>query len=304
MYSAAGVSQSEIKDYIINYQHDNYRIVVEAVYWFGYLWPEVIVPYDNGNGPLYFYGTIKELAAFESGNPTLQKEVGVNQTYLDGSWHFAQYTNGMCATALMLKEDDKYSGMKVISETKNSRSRYSYSQILKSDQSFGIHVILREQVSEKWATYDATKYGGTVGTSPGKTPKMSEIAGFGEDTWREVTVIKYYEEAVKQPNGKITYQKVSGPHKQTKICMTIEVQDEPGWVLKEFTQTQADHGWALYGNINKRDKNHTGFSPATVEVDTDRGWKYLIVWLVKDADPIDLAPKTEEVELELSESEI
>ena len=124
MYSAAGVSQSEIKDYIINYQHDNYRIVVEAVYWFGYLWPEVIVPYDNGNGPLYFYGTIKELAAFESGNPTLQKEVGVNQTYLDGSWHFAQYTNGMCATALMLKEDDKYSGMKVISETKNSRSRY------------------------------------------------------------------------------------------------------------------------------------------------------------------------------------
>ena len=89
VYSAAGVSQSEIKDYIINYQHDNYRIVVEAVYWFGYLWPEVIVPYDNGNGPLYFYGTIKELAAFESGNPTLQKEVGVNQTYLDGSWHFA-----------------------------------------------------------------------------------------------------------------------------------------------------------------------------------------------------------------------
>lgn len=100
---------------------------------------------------------------------------------------------------------------------------------------------------------------------------MSEIAGFGEDTWREVTVIKYYEEAVKQPNGKIKYQKVSGPHKQTKICMTIEVQDEPGWVLKEFTQTQEDHGWELYGNINKREKNHTGFSPATVEVDTDRG---------------------------------
>ena len=58
------------------------------------------------------------------------------------------------------------------------------------------------------------------------------------------------------------------------------------------------------GNINYRDKNHTGFSPATVDVDIDRGRKYLIVWLVKDADPIDLAPQTEEVELELSESEI
>ena len=99
---------------------------------------------------------------------------------------------------------------------------------------------------------------------------MSEIAGFGEDTWREVTVIKYYEELVKQSDGRTVYRKVSGPHRQTKICMTIEVQDEPGWVLKEFTQTQADHGWALYGNINKREKNHTGFSPATVEVDIDR----------------------------------
>ena len=82
------------------------------------------MPYDKGNGQVYFYGTIKELAKLESENLVLQKDVGVNQTYLDGSWHFARYTNGMCATALMLKEDDTYSGMKVISETKNSRSRY------------------------------------------------------------------------------------------------------------------------------------------------------------------------------------
>ena len=82
------------------------------------------MPYDKGNGQVYFYGTIKELAKLESENLVLQKDVGVNQTYLDGSWHFARYTNGMCATALMLKEDDTYSGMKVISETKNVRSRY------------------------------------------------------------------------------------------------------------------------------------------------------------------------------------
>ena len=124
VFGAAEVPAQTVKKYVDNYQHDNYRIVVEAVYWFGYLIPEVVVPYDDGNGPVYFYGTVKELAALESGDPILQKAVGVNQTYLDGSWHFARYTNGMCATALMLKEDDTYSGMKVISETKNVRSRY------------------------------------------------------------------------------------------------------------------------------------------------------------------------------------
>ena len=49
---------------------------------------------------------------------------------------------------------------------------------------------------KKWATYDAREYGGELGKSPGVTPKMPPLAGMENvtTTWRDVTVIKYYEE--------------------------------------------------------------------------------------------------------------
>ena len=108
---------------------------------------------------------------------------------------------------------------------------------------FGIHIIRKEQASEKWATYDATKYGGTKGNSPGVTPKMPPLAGMGDTatTWRDVTVVKYYEEYT-ETNGKRKYSTVSGPYETKSICLQIEIQTEPGWTLQEFIQTQADLG--------------------------------------------------------------
>lgn len=59
-----------------------------------------------------------------------------------------------------------------------------------------MHIVNKEQASEKWATYDAREYGGELGKSPGVTPKMPPLAGMENvtTTWRDVTVIKYYEE--------------------------------------------------------------------------------------------------------------
>ena len=74
---------------------------------------------------------------------------------------------------------------------------------------------------------------------------MPPLAGMGDTatTWRDVTVVKYYEEYT-TVNGKRKYSTVSGPYETKSICLQIEIQEEKetGWTLHEFIQTQADLG--------------------------------------------------------------
>ena len=64
---------------------------------------------------------------------------------------------------------------------------------------------------------------------------MPPLAGMGDTatTWRDVTVVKYYEEYT-TVNGKRKYSTVSGPYETKSICLQIEIQTEPGWTLQEF----------------------------------------------------------------------
>ena len=244
---ATGMSKSETSDLLERYQLGELRIVVEAIYWFGYAGdyeivereipepvmgpdpenPENIIqigtttrkekervylngfksyPYDGAR--LYVYGTAKEIASFERSelatDPLAVQQLGmdkVNQYCQYGTDFAYNYSNANFGTAIQLEETDGdgFSGMgKIPSPTGyyNGSPLYSYNQITAPYAGFGMHIVNKEQASEKWATYDASAYGGPVGKSPGVTPKMPPLAGMENvtTTWRDVTVIKYYEE--------------------------------------------------------------------------------------------------------------
>ena len=151
----------------------------------------------------WVYGTIRETAAFEQskiGDVGFRKGTGmdkVSPTCQYGTEQFYGHTNQLMATTLYLKETDGdgFSGMGTIGSP-SYNGLYSYSQIKNKSEGFATHIIRKEQASEKWATWDASAYGGPVGKSPGVTPKMPPLAGMENvtTTWRDVTVIKYYEE--------------------------------------------------------------------------------------------------------------
>ena len=142
-----------------------------------------------------------------------------------GEW-LGRYTNGACATALLLVETDEFSGFGPPTlGTDYGGDRYSYETILTDKQGWDMHVVLKERVSEKWATWDSTKYGGYQEASPGVAPKQPEIPGVDNTKIHPVTVIKYYElEKVERDSSgkkKTVYETVTGPTRQTKICTTI-----------------------------------------------------------------------------------
>ena len=274
VYKLSGKSTATISDYIEKFHLGEYRLVVEAVYWFGYVrnYEEVPVPktkvvekqvdvpkeVPNPEDPdktitvvekqtiqetieyeelewkqlpytnpktaqtyevrhyiapdqskvTWVYGTIRETAAFEQtqiGTEDFRKGTGmdkVSPTCQYGTEQFHSHTNGLMATTLNLKEPDAgFSSMGTIGSPSSTCSchgdaLYSYSQIKNKSEGFATHIIRKEQASEKWATWDASAYGGPVGKSPGVTPKMPPLAGMENvtTTWRDVTVIKYYEE--------------------------------------------------------------------------------------------------------------
>ena len=324
VYAAAGISDDTISKYIEQFQLGNYRLVVEAIYWIGYVrtyeklpvatkvevevenWVDVEVQVPDPKNPnktittiekqkqidkvtrteyplewvklpytnpltgdthnrrhyvnkgqtkdLWVYGTIKEIAAYEKSQANTEQFVKGTGTHmiLDGRYGTSQFyghTNGLMATTLYLSKDNdetNFSEMKTVGAPSNSYNGfqiYNYDEITNPSLGFGTHIIRKEQASEKWATWNATKYGGTKGNSPGVTPKMPPLAGMGDTatTWRDVTVVKYYEEYT-TVNGKRKYSTVSGPYETKSICLQIEIQTEPGWTLQEFTQTQADLG--------------------------------------------------------------
>ena len=248
---AAGISKSETSDLLERYQLGELRIVVEAIYWFGYAGDyefQTVTEYEPVMGPdpenpentiqigtrpirteklvylganvwksypydgarLYVYGTAKEIASFERSelatDPDAVIELGmdkVNQYCQYGTDFAYNYSNANFGTAIQLEETDGdgFSGMgKIPSPTGyyNGSPLYSYNQITAPSAGFGMHIVNKEQASEKWATWNVglVVEGGPVGKSPGVTPKMPPLAGMENvtTTWRDVTVIKYYEE--------------------------------------------------------------------------------------------------------------
>ena len=267
VFGRAGDDTALLRD---RYLSGDYRIVVEAIYYFRPItWKQTTMVRNNST--FWIYGTIRNIAQYLN-IPAIAQLVSETPYYGGGRW-IGIFTNGDFATALKLVETDEYSGFGPPTAKKGNSSGEGgwllYSDITAPKQGWGMHVVYRDKVEEQWATYDASAYGGSIGESPGSAPEMPSIPTT-TTSWRKVSIVKFYEEAVKRSDGRTVYRTVSGPYKRDQICRTIEVQNEPGWVLKEFTQTQADHGWELYGNINKRDKNHTGTQAATVEVDIDR----------------------------------
>lgn len=400
VYKLAGKPTYKISDYIEKFHLGQYRIVVEAIYWFGYVRMYEYLPVEKqvqetvdkiiekeipdpedptktilttetvketvtrieyewhwinlkdaddykGAGPYknpitgeihdvrhynspdtnkvtWVYGTIKEIAAFEKsqiGNEKFVKGTGMDYVHPScqyGTRQLRGYTNGLMATTLHLaKVDDGFSGMSTISSPSyylEPNDLYSYDQILDTSQGFGIHIIRKEQASEKWATWDTTAYGGSVGKSPGVTPKMPPLAGMENvtTTWRDVTVIKYYEERSKnEVTGKYEYNTVSGPYKTKSICLQIEIQTEPGWTLKEWHKAYDDPNEALYQDI--KTKFEVNNIPTTVTMEPDGGLDTLVIWHVREAPPKPKPTPTPQPtpgtvdttgQLELSESEI
>ena len=239
VFTAAGSQTHVVSEYIENFHKGEYRIVVEGIYWYGYVrsnktietvttikeqvpdqedpdkmitverqeWTktdtQVKEAYHSTYNRMWFYGTVKELADYEQGtlatDPTHRKDLGMDKidpTFQSGTYWLFGHTNSLMATTLQLVTPDEFSGLGGISGAGGAMGGYTYSQIQNPGDSYGIHVIRREQASEKWATYDASAYGGPVGKSPGVTPKMPPLAGMENvtTTWRDVTVIKYYEE--------------------------------------------------------------------------------------------------------------
>lgn len=255
MFTAAGSQTHVVSEYIENFHKGEYRIVVEGIYWYGYVrsnktieiattdkikvpdpkqpdkFPEVYIEkevpgetikqdtqvkeaYPSAYNRMWVYGTIKEIAAYEQGtlatDPTHRKDLGMDKidpTFQSGTYWLFGHTNSLMATTLQLVTPDEFSGLGGISGAGGAMGGYTYSQIQNPGESYGIHVIRREEASEKWATWDASAYGGPVGKSPGVTPKMPPLAGMENvtTTWRDVTVIKYYEEySTDKETGKST----------------------------------------------------------------------------------------------------
>lgn len=234
VFTAAGSQTHVVSEYIENFHKGEYRIVVEGIYWYGYVRsnkttmvdqtitdpkdPEktttIKVPqdtqvkeaYPSAYNRMWVYGTIKEIAKYEQSelatNETHRKDLGMDKidpTFQSGTYWLFGHTNSLMATTLQLVTPDEFSGLGGISGAGGAMGGYTYSQIQNPGESYGIHVIRREEASEKWATYDAREYGGELGKSPGVTPKMPPLAGMENvtTTWRDVTVIKYYEESEK-----------------------------------------------------------------------------------------------------------
>lgn len=235
MFTAAGSQTHVVSEYIENFHKGEYRIVVEGIYWYGYVRSnktivqdiekevpdpkdpdktitvvertetdtQVMEEYPSVYTRMWVYGTIKEIAAYEQSqlatNETHRKDLGMDKidpTFQSGTYWLFGHTNSLMATTLQLVTPDEFSGLGGISGAGGAMGGYTYSQIQNPGESYGIHVIRREEASEKWATYDAREYGGELGKSPGVTPKMPPLAGMENvtTTWRDVTVIKYYEE--------------------------------------------------------------------------------------------------------------
>ena len=234
IYTVFGHAGDDVVELLDKYSSGDYRIVVEAIYYFRPItWKQTTMVRNNST--FWIYGTIRNIAQYLN-IPAIAQLVSETPYYGGGRW-IGIFTNGDFATALKLVETDEYSGFGPPTAKQGNSSGEGgwllYSDITAPKQGWGMHVVYRDKVEEQWATYDASAYGGSIGESPGSAPEMPSIPTT-TTSWRKVSIVKFYEEAVKQSNGMTVYRTVSGPYKRDQICRTIEVQNEPGWVLKGY----------------------------------------------------------------------
>lgn len=293
-----GAVDGNWEDLLYQYDNGDACIVVEGIYWYRPVAKNQSFFLNNG-ATGWVYGTTKNIALWSAGKANDLSEVPY---YGGGPW-MGVYTNSSFATALTLIEnDDKYTGYKAPSgEGHNSSGEggiFTYSDLDQSQQGYNMHIIFREKVQEKWYTYMTPT--GVTGGSPGPAPEMPPLNGQTDERIRPVTVIKYYE-LINHKNGKVEYENAGGPFKETKICRTIEVQEEPGWDLVEHFQQTSEQMPSLWNDLTVP-KFKRKFSATTVEVTEPN--KVLYVLFRKEGTTIEEEEDPEGVEMVLTESEI
>lgn len=286
------------EDLLYQYDNGDACIVVEGLYWYRPVAKNQSYFINNGDIG-WVYGTTKNIALWSAGKANYLSETPY---YGGGPW-LGVYTNSSFATALTLIENDnKYTGYKAPSgEGHNSSGEggiFTYSDLDQSQQGYNMHIIFREKVQEKWYTYMTPT--GVTGGSPGPAPEMPPLNGQTDERIRPVTVIKYYE-LINHKNGKVEYENAGGPFKETKICRTIEVQEEPGWDLVEHFQQTSEQMPSLWNDLTVP-KFKRKFSATTVEVTEPN--KVLYVLFRKEGTTIEEEEDPEGVEMVLTESEI
>lgn len=235
-------------EYIKKYEECEYRIVVEALYWY-----DAIDYEQNYIGTVY--GTIRDIARF---NQEYSQLVSNKDGVGGGPW-LGNATNDSMCTALELVETDEFSGWGphrgTGSNSGGEGGQYSYADILTDKEGFAMHIIYKLKSSELWFTNDASQVGGPTEPSPGNTPTMGNPGnGIEVETIRPVTVVKHYEQVNTRADGSTYNEPVAGPYKRIQICRTIQIQNEAGasggeWNLTRwFTSTDQSvrSKWELY----------------------------------------------------------
>lgn len=235
-------------EYIKKYEECEYRIVVEALYWY-----DAIDYEQNYIGTVY--GTIRDIARFNQDYSQLIS----NKNGVGGGTWLGNATNDSMCTALELVETDEFSGWGphrgTGSNSGGEGGQYSYADILTDKEGFAMHIIYKLKSSELWFTNDASQVGGPAEPSPGNTPTMGNPGnGIEVETIRPVTVIKHYEQINTRADGSTYNEPVAGPYSRIQICRTIQIQNEAGasggeWNLTRWF-TSNDQGvrskWELY----------------------------------------------------------
>lgn len=244
-YGADGAAAAS--EYIKKYEWCEYRIVVEAIYWYD------VVDY-NCDYIDTIAGTVRDIARYNQENQLISKTGGVG----GGPWLGVATNDSMC-TALELVETDEFSGWGphrgTGSNSGGEGGQYSYADILTDKEGFAMHIIYKLKSSELWFTNDASQVGGPTEPSPGNTPNMGNPGnGIVVEIIRPVTVIKHYEQINTRADGSTYNEPVAGPYSRIQICRTIQIQNEAGasggeWNLTRWF-TSNDQGvrskWELY----------------------------------------------------------
>lgn len=216
----------DLVDLLTGYAEGRYRIVVEAIYWWRPVSYNGALMKDASGNRTWFYGTIKNGAAFDNHIRHLISENGLP----GGGKYLGYYTNQVMTTALTLDDTDTgFSGFTPIPQdaganTSGEGGIYTYSEIQQGKVGYGMHIIYREKAEEKWYTYKSPS--GATGGPEAESPEMPDIPGVQTGgKFRPVTIIKYYEERAVQQDGKTKsdWKTVSGPYSRPQVCRSIVI---------------------------------------------------------------------------------
>lgn len=309
-------SGGDIPTLLTGYEKGDYRIVVEAVYWYRVVDKDCrFVRTDDGQ-ILWTRGTVRDIADYNQDHLDLIE--GGNPFYGGGDWLGVMTNDSFCRALELVEDDTGWSGwgphMGTGSNTSGRGGTFTYSDIKSSGQGFGMHIIYRDKAVEKWYTNDASAVGGPVEQSPGPAPDQPNIGnGVDEDVVRPVTVIKYYENINTRADGTTWYENAGGPFKQIQICRHIEIQDEAdkGWPLSQWF-TSGDRGMPqLWQDLNRKGVLQNSFKATTVMVgqkpngDIDESVDHLYILFRRKGETEDPPPDVGEgLDMILYQSEI